>query len=166
VIAPLGDEGSETRHRADNVLDFVIRPAAEARYEIVRADTLATPGLITTEIVSRLRAADLVIADLTGYNPNVLYELAIRHCTRKPVIHISDPESPPPFDIAQQRTIFFDARDLRSASAACARIAAQIETIEQDPTRFDNPLSAALDVLGARRKRQARPLLPGGERPA
>ena len=83
VITPIGEDGSETRRRADQILRHVIAPAAEAcGFETVRADQIAEPGLITTQIIQHIIDDPLVIADLTGSNPNVFYELAVRHAIR------------------------------------------------------------------------------------
>jgi len=80
VIAPIGQEESETRNRSDLVLKHIIKPAAEeCGYKAVRADEISEPGIITTQVIQRLIDDDLVIADLTERNPNVFYELAIRH---------------------------------------------------------------------------------------
>lgn len=91
VIAPIGEEGSETRKRSDQILKYIIAPAAtECGYEPKRADSFATPGIITKQIIEQLIDAPLVIADLTDYNPNVFYELAVRHAVRKPVVQLID----------------------------------------------------------------------------
>ncbi|MGH9952528.1 MAG: hypothetical protein ACRD5J_12940 [Nitrososphaeraceae archaeon] len=107
VISPIGEEGSEVRKRADQVLNYVIRPITEEQYsyETARADDIPRPGMITSQIIERLLHDDLVIEDLTSANPNVTYELAVRHMTRKPVIQIKDSSDPLPFDISDARTI-------------------------------------------------------------
>ena len=89
VIAPIGEPDSETRKRSDQILRHIIRPAVEHRgYEAVRADELDKPGMITSQVIQHVIGAPLVIADLTERNPNVFYELAIRHAIRKPIIQI------------------------------------------------------------------------------
>jgi len=55
-----------------------------------------------------LRKSDLVIADLTYHNPNVFYELAVRHLNKKPVIHLIKKGEKIPFDINDRRTIFYE----------------------------------------------------------
>ena len=87
VIAPIDAEGSETRRRSDQVLNHIISPAAEeCGYETIRADNISEPGIITSQIIQHLLEDSLVIADLTGRNPNVFYELAIRHAIKKSVV--------------------------------------------------------------------------------
>src|SRR5690242_1093880 len=90
VISEIGEENSEIRRRADDVLKYVIAPAAiDCGYEDpVRADQLPDPGIITSQIIQYLVESPLVVADLTGRNPNVFYELAVRHATGKPVVQM------------------------------------------------------------------------------
>ncbi len=87
VIAPIGDEGSETRKRSDQILNHVITPTAlSCGYEAIRADKISKSGMITMQIIQHLLDVPLVIADLTDYNPNVFYELAIRHVVNPPKV--------------------------------------------------------------------------------
>ena len=48
-----------------------------------------------------------MIADLSGYNPNAFYELAIRHMEEKPVIHMIQEGQAPPFDVKDYRAVQF-----------------------------------------------------------
>ena len=89
VISPIGKNGDDIRKNADEVLEYIINPICEKYgYSVIRADKMANSGLITKAIIEQIISSDLVIADLTGSNPNVFYELAIRHSYRKPAIQI------------------------------------------------------------------------------
>ena len=80
VISPIGEPESDTRKRADKILKYVIDPSVERRgYKAVRADHISEPGMITSQVIQHIVDDDLVIADLTDRNPNVFYELALRH---------------------------------------------------------------------------------------
>jgi len=59
------------------------------------------------QVYERLVSADLVIADLSGGNPNVFYELAVRHMTRKPFVQLLIKGEALPFDVAPERTVHF-----------------------------------------------------------
>lgn len=88
-----------------------------------------------------------MVADLTGGNPNVFYELAIRHAVRKPVVSIADRAESMPFDVYQSRTILFDVKDLDSVRECKEGLERQIRSLEEDPTDFFTPVSAAIDLM-------------------
>jgi hypothetical protein len=151
VIAPIGDEGSPQRKRSDDVLNYIISLAVQEKgYSAIRADKISKPGMITVDIFHYLLNSDLVVADITDHNPNVFYELAIRHAIRKPVIQMALDGQSIPFDIAQSRTIFYKI-DLEGAFLCKQKIIAQIEAIEADADAFDNPLSAAVTIEALRK---------------
>ncbi len=146
VIAPIGEEGTDTRTRSDQVLRHIIEPVAkECGYTAIRADSIPHPGIISLQIIEHLVSDELVIADLTDRNPNVFYELAIRHAFRKPSIHIIDINQDIPFDLNSMRTIKFDYHDLDSAANCRDNIASEIRAIESSG-RIENPISVAMDL--------------------
>ena len=129
-IAPIGADGSEIRDRSDGVLDFIVLPAAEeVGLSPVRADRIAKPGQITRQILDHILEARAVVADLTGANANVYYELGIRHDRQLPVVLIAEDteDGRLPFDIAGMRTIFFQSNNLRSASKCKDEIVKQLK---------------------------------------
>lgn len=147
VIAPIGEEGSEIRQRSDQVLTHIIKPVAEeCGYEAVRADEISEPGIITSQVIQHLVDDDLVIADLSGKNPNVFYELAVRHTVKKPVVQIIQSDESIPFDVAPTRTIHVDHRDLDSVANAKEELIKQIRSVEKDPRKVDSPISVAIDL--------------------
>jgi hypothetical protein len=147
VIAPIGHEGSPERIRSDKVFRHVILPVCEETgYAPLRSDIEPTPGMIGHQIISHLMHDDLVIADLTGLNANVFYELAIRHMVRKPVVQLIQKGEALPFDITQSRTIFLDHTDLDSVEACREEISRQIRELERDPSLGENPVSQAVRI--------------------
>jgi hypothetical protein len=147
VIAPIGEEGSEVRLRSDQVLNHIITPAAnECGYQPIRADKISEPGMITSQVIQHLIEDALVIADITGRNPNVFYELAVRHAIKKPIVQIIQIGEPIPFDVAQSRTIQVDHHDLDSVARCKGELKKQIQSVEKDPTDVDTPISTAIDL--------------------
>ena len=148
VIAPIGEEGSSTRIRSNQILSHIIRPVAtKFGFDVIRADEIAEPGIISTQVLERVVNDPLVIADLTERNPNVYYELAVRHATRKPVIQLMQKGEPLPFDVAGTRTIVVDHKDLDSVEDAKKQLARYIENVESaSPGGVDSPISLALDL--------------------
>lgn len=113
VICPIGADDSEERKRSDRVLKHLIKPAVrEATNQdpdqcVYRADSIAEPGRITRQIIEKLVSADVVIADLTGPNANVMYELGLRQGLLKPYVLLCEKNQKLPFDLADLRTIFY-----------------------------------------------------------
>jgi len=147
----LDNKGSETRFRSDLVLSNIVTPAAaEAGYTVTRADKIPNPGLITTQVIQHILEDELVVADLTYRNPNVYYELAVRHATRKPVVQLIEQGEPLPFDVQQIRTIRIDHRDFDSHDKYKADLKSQIAAAERNPNDADNPISEAFKLAALR----------------
>ncbi|MCG7520098.1 hypothetical protein [Ruegeria sp. Ofav3-42] len=143
-VTPIGAAGSKERNRADSVLNYVLRPISKGFLNIVRADEVDEPGTITTDIVQRLYNNPLVIADLTGQNPNVMYEVGLRHCFNLPIVHIAQDGEKPPFDLAAERIIFFDINDLASVDEGKKRILSACKAA-LDAKPFKSPVVRALE---------------------
>lgn len=107
VITPIGNDTDPIRRHIDGIIAASIRPALEEKYDIVVAHKITDPGSITKQIISEIYQDELVIANLTNNNPNVMYELAFRHSLGKPVIMIAEEGTALPSDIIMQRTIFY-----------------------------------------------------------
>jgi hypothetical protein len=106
IIQQVGFKDSSERKRADEIYNFIVVPAVQdAGLEPYRADLDMSPGAITTRMLSELLSARIVIADLTGRNPNVFYELGITHSFARPVISIADSSRSLPFDTKDERVI-------------------------------------------------------------
>jgi hypothetical protein len=75
--------------------------------QAVRGDDVFTPTDILADIWKSLNTADFVIADITGRNPNVLYELGIAHTLAKPVLIISRNAGDIPIDLSTRRVILY-----------------------------------------------------------
>lgn len=147
VISPIGEEGSETRERSDQVLKHIISSSVELLgYTVIRADKISEPGIITTQIIEYIVDADLVIADLTEKNPNVFYELAIRHAIRKPLVQMIRKGDVIPFDVAATRIIQFDLHNLDSVASAKEEICSQVKSLEAGNNEVHNPISVSLDL--------------------
>lgn len=109
IVTPIGDEDSDTFRKAKGVIESVIKPIlVEYGFDETKpAYEINEPGKIGQQVIERIVNDDLVIVNLTGNNPNVMYELAVRHATGKPIISICEKGTILPFDIIDDRTIFF-----------------------------------------------------------
>jgi tetratricopeptide (TPR) repeat protein len=89
----------------DLIYSGLIKPALErAGLEIIRADEEEGAGDILVDMFQELLMADLVLVDLTADNPNVWYELGVRHALRsRGVVLVNGPRASKPFDIYTNR---------------------------------------------------------------
>ena len=89
IVSPIGAEGTDIRKRADQLFRHIISPVCEkCGFEAIRVDQLNQVDTITQTIVDALNTYELVIADITGHNPNVFFEMGYRASTGKPIIHL------------------------------------------------------------------------------
>jgi len=140
IIAPLGPEGSDIRRRINGIIKVLLIPVLEKfKLKPLPSHEIDESGSITRQIIEHLLNDDLVICDLTENNPNVMYELAIRHAVQLPVVLIAENDTKIPFDIGDQRTVFFkdDPLGLEEFKPILEK---KIEAaLEQK--KFDNPIS-------------------------
>ena len=109
VVSPIGDDGSDIRKNADQLFNHIIKPVCEqCGFCAIRIDHKNTPDSITQDILDSLDRYELVIADLTGQNPNVFFEIGYRASTGKPVIHLKRRGEKIPFDVSSIRTFDYD----------------------------------------------------------
>jgi hypothetical protein len=146
LISPIGSKDSPERRFFDKVKRHLIDPVCEAyEYNCKRADELPHPGTITTAIIEKLKESDLVIADLTYLNPNVFYELAIRHAINKPVILIAQEGTNIPFDVTTERVVFYtlDPDDLKNAKE---RLTELVKTVDTKGYENESPLKSKIQI--------------------
>lgn len=132
----------------DGLYEHFIRPAVESvavpgnvnQYVVChRGDKEPGPGDIITHIIENLVLSELAIADLTGRNPNVFYELGVRHSVNDNTILISESEEDVPFDLRGQRLILYK-RDFEGGGRLRTEIAKAVQDIVRSPGRIDNPV--------------------------
>lgn len=110
-------------------------------WKVIRADDEDSPDSITTQVIDRIVKSDLIVADLTGHNPNVFYELAVAHGYQRPVVHMITEGESMPFDITDQRAIFYDLADPASVDNAISKMASFQAWLEENPDTLRTPLS-------------------------
>lgn len=133
VVSPIGEDGSEVRKRADQVFKYIIAPVCdEVGFEPIRVDKLNQPDSITQTIIDYLMDSELVIADITGHNPNAFYEMGYRASNGKPIIHLKSKNERIPFDIAGIRAFDYDLSDLDSVEEVKSRLIKTIGALSFD----------------------------------
>lgn len=102
----------------DNVYYFGIKlPVENLKRICERVDQDAFTGDIVDRIKARIRGCELVIADLSKYNPNVYFEIGYAEGLGKTVILLSQDQETP-FDFKTRRQIRYDPQDLRALGEA------------------------------------------------
>lgn len=133
VVTPIGPDGSVTRRAADGLISAVIQPTLDdLDFETIVAHKIDSPGSITRQVIDYLLSSELVIANLTELNPNVMYEVAVRHCVGLPIVVMAEHGTKLPFDLSDERTVFFyndmhGAVDVRPALEKAVKSALSLE---------------------------------------
>jgi len=145
-IAPIGDEGSDARKHSDLFLGSIVEPALEPfKLTVIRADAIDKPGVITRQVLDYIMRSRLVVADLSFHNPNVFYELALRHAVKLPIVQIIRAADRVPFDVNQMRTIQIDTTDIYSLvpriESYRAEISNQVRRALEADHVIDTPIS-------------------------
>ncbi|MGB4609244.1 MAG: hypothetical protein WBH77_01310 [Saccharofermentanales bacterium] len=142
-ISPIGKDDSIIRRKMDGVCTMAIQPTLEKYgYVLVRPQEILIND-ITTNIVINLFESDLVIANLTDLNPNVMYELAVRDCLMKPVIIMCEDGTDIPFDIKDMNCLFYKD-DAKGMNELIEMLDNAIQQIDKDPENISNIVSRAI----------------------
>lgn len=150
VIGAIGEDGSPERVHADWLLEGIINPVFRehfTHFNVVRADKIAQPGMIDSQIINHLLDVELVIADMTFLNANAFYELGIRHMAQKPTVHMFRTGDPIPFDVKPHRAIPFSVLRPQDQAAARAALREAVAEVEKPNFTVENPVTRARGVV-------------------
>ncbi|MDX5485205.1 hypothetical protein NJE56_09580 [Bacillus pumilus] len=139
IVMPIGPRDSDIRRSSEGIYQAVIKPTLEELgYKPSAAHEIDDTGSINKQIIERLLNDELVIANLTGLNPNVMYELAVRHATGKAIVSVCQEGTTLPFDLYDERTIFYedDMKGVIELKQPFKRMV--IKCLEN--TKIDNPI--------------------------
>ena len=118
----------------DDYYETVYQPAIEsAGLAPKRADDIYRPGTIVNDIWSYTKSARIILADLSGKNPNVFYELGLAHALEKPVVLVSSNQEDVPFDLRHIRVILYDQGDPFWGQKLVDKLADNIQSALADP---------------------------------
>lgn len=148
VISPIGKLGTETHSQFKDILEYVIKAAVKAsgyNLQVLRADDIDRAGSFIKDILDSLYSSYVVIADLTNQNPNVFYELGVRHALSPRTILIAQSIDDIPSDLREYRTIVYET-SAKGAADFSARLKKFLTEMQKEPERADNPV---LDRIGS-----------------
>lgn len=124
-----------------------------------RVDDLSRPSSIVGDIWDLTRKAKMILADLTGKNPNVLYELGLAHAITKPAILVAQSLDDIPFDLKDLRIIIYDKNEHNWGERLKIKIESAIRETLASPDEAISPV-----FLNAR-KAEAAPVVSGYDWP-
>lgn len=148
VMMPFGGD-------SDQVYRSLIMPAVmDAGLRLWRADQISMPGTIVEQVRTSIRQARVCVADITGSNANVLYEVGYAQALEKPLVLLAETTERIPFDVAHLRIIDYGGRmaearkELRNAVSYLVysgKLAKADELLAQG--QFSGAIAAAAIVL-------------------
>jgi hypothetical protein len=148
VIMPFSRTYKLTKEQWTEIFEHTIKPAVEesgcnykcARYELRRAN-------ITKDILDELNKAHVVIADLTGSNPNVLWELGIRHVLSKRTILIAQDKRFLPSDLKDYPITTYKYQQIpKEVTEFRQEIKDKLVDIDSNPDKLDSPVADFLQL--------------------
>lgn len=145
VIMPIGTQQigghTITEEELKKKYDFIIKEAikkSNPSLQVLRADEELNPGSISNDIFTKLMHSKYVIADITYPNPNVFYELGIRHAIKPRTILIREKvDFSIPFDISHLRYIEYTQQP-DGMSNLSQQLKKQFMFYEKNPDKPDN----------------------------
>ncbi len=138
VIMPFNEE---LKHVYEQLIKA---PLIKAGHEVSRADDLITHDHIPSGIIKNIRDSDVIIADLTGQNANVYYELGIAHTINQPTVRIVQDYDELTFYMKPYNAIKYST-DMLEAAEFTGDIVDIIERAGRGEVSFSNPVSLSLE---------------------
>lgn len=145
VIMPIGTQKIGNTALTEDDLrkkyDYIIKNAilkANPNLEVIRADEELNPGSISNDIFTKLMHSEYVIADITYPNPNVFYELGIRHAIKPKTILIREKtDFSIPFDVSHLRYLEY-TQELDGMDKLAEQLKKRFDFYEKYPNKPDN----------------------------
>ncbi|WP_142667977.1 hypothetical protein [Enterococcus faecalis] len=142
-ITPIGEKNSNEFKKLKAIVENVLNKVLEKYdYELIIAHEIHSMGSIGNQVFTNIIGADLVISNLSGWNANVMYETAVAHSFGKPTIMICESGTELPFDLINDRTIFFEDT-IEGTGALIEELDKKIPKISEDSTA-DNPVTRVI----------------------
>ncbi|BEO84736.1 hypothetical protein SMETW2_09860 [Serratia marcescens] len=154
IIMPIADASGYDSGHFSRVYNHLIRPACEAAgFKPIRADDVSSSHFIVVDILKKIVESDLAICDLSGRNPNVLYELGLRQAFNKKTVLIKDNKTENIFDVQGFRYAQYDSTlridnvkneilkismALTETYEANSDINSIVQLLQIEPARIDN----------------------------
>lgn len=136
VIMPIADVIGYDAGHFNRVYHHIIKPACEmSGFEPIRADDINSSNMIVVDILKKIVESELAICDLSGRNPNVLYELGLRQAFNKKTVLIKDNKTDNIFDVQGFRYAQYDS-------------SLRIDNVKNEITKFASALKDTYNATG------------------
>ena len=134
IITPIGKPTDPIRRHIDGVVQG-IKDAIGGEFDVIVAHEMFDIGSINRQVLEKIYTSDLVIANLTNINPNVMYELAFRHSVGKPAIVIAEVGTVLPFDVKDERAFEYinDYTGIKVLGKTMCACIAKIDFTDETP---------------------------------
>ena len=147
VIMPISDHPDYAPGHFKRVYEYIIKPACQkAGYEAIRADDTSKTNDIVSDIIKKIIDSDMAICDMSSRNPNVFYELGLRHAFNLKTTLIKDKKTVRAFDITGLRSVEYD-ESLRVDEVEKA-IEAIADAIEETEKMTSEEANSNIQLLG------------------
>jgi len=148
VIMPFSKTKSCSTAQWENIFKTMIKPAVEeSGFNYICEKTDLRIGNIIIDILDNLNTADVVIADLTDWNPNVFYELGVRHALRDSTILIAQSIQKAPFDLRPYAIIEYDWTTEDTKKQFFKDIKKALQSIEKGGKNISSPVRDYLKLI-------------------
>jgi hypothetical protein len=127
----------------DDVWITIKDTSARLNLKCIRADTITLPGRITHQIVEAIRAATAIVADVTGNNPNVMFELGYADALGKPIVVLNQRLAEAPFDLKDWRQIVYSTNRLEAMQTTLAQFLDQVVMKSRAGSPLSEPMPEA-----------------------
>jgi hypothetical protein len=149
VVMKFGRKGTDEFEQQKSLYEDIVKPAVEEAglgYTCIRVDDIMRPTSIIKDIVKYLWSSDIVIADLTGQNPNVFYELGVRHALKGRTVMLVQSIDDVPLDVRSYRVIEYSPNNAAGFRRVIKEIRRHLEELSKDPSAMDSPVIDSLPV--------------------
>lgn len=160
VIMPFSETEDYVQGHFMRVYDYLIKPACEeAGFEALRGDSNPKADFIPMEIVKQIVECDMAICDLSARNPNVFYELGLRHAFDLKTVLIKDEKTERAFDTSGIRTIEYNSSlRIDEVEKSIEEIVKSIKNTYEQKEKDGNSLIQLLSVKGPAQLPESREL--------
>lgn len=146
VIMPFSKTDSHPEAYWTAHFEKFLKPLIEEVENVEVSRSQAARRGITPEIIMNLIESDLVVADITDHNPNVLWELGVRHSFKPGTITIAEEGTRIPFDIKDKGVLFYDTGHLNEEFKEL--LIKSVRDCCNNPDEADSPILEAISGRG------------------